>query len=330
MSFDKKKTIVCPKCSFEQEESQECMKCGVIIEKYKEIIKREKISESLSKYEELGPEQPMQEGKKPNKAVLLLLTLCFGGIGAHQFYMKKFKKGIIDYLCDCWTLLPNARSFVEFFAYLNTKTEDLQQHFRDNKIIPREKIVKGWKTYLSLFFIIFVMGIISSLDYSSEKHAQNRRDSKAKSNAKNFWANAIVEIACDSEFEYLSFSGEKSFSRENPPNGFSFDPDIEIAGELTFSKAPYLSYKDAKIKSTMNFSHKNSRNIMTLESDGHINKEIGAKEPYEFDVGPTLEYIETRIPGWVILSVSLFFIFGSPIGSLPILFYSITWFNPYI
>ncbi len=77
-------------------------------------------------YEELGPEQPMQEGKKPNKAVLLLLTLCFGGIGAHQFYMKKFKKGIIDYLFDCWTLLPNARSFVEFFAYLNTKTEDLQ------------------------------------------------------------------------------------------------------------------------------------------------------------------------------------------------------------
>ncbi len=51
MSFDKKKTMVCPKCSFEQEESQACMKCGVIIEKYKEIIKREKISESLSKSE---------------------------------------------------------------------------------------------------------------------------------------------------------------------------------------------------------------------------------------------------------------------------------------
>ena len=51
MSFDEKKTMVCPKCSFEQEESQECMKCGVIIEKYKEITKREKISESLSKSE---------------------------------------------------------------------------------------------------------------------------------------------------------------------------------------------------------------------------------------------------------------------------------------
>ncbi len=51
MSFDEKKTMVCPKCSFEQEESQECMKCGVIIEKYKEIIKPEKISESLSKSE---------------------------------------------------------------------------------------------------------------------------------------------------------------------------------------------------------------------------------------------------------------------------------------
>ncbi len=318
MSFDKKKTMICPKCSFEQEESQTCMKCGVIIEKYKEIITRGKVSESLSKYEELGPEQPMQEGKKPNKAVLLLLTLCFGGIGAHQFYMKKFKKGIIDYLCDCWTLLPNARSFVEFFAYLNTKTEDLQQHFRDNKIIPRENIVKGWKTYLSLFFIIFVMGFFSSLDYTAEKNAHKRRDSKAISNAKNFYNTAIAECAGDYEFNLLSFSGE------NPPNQFSLDPDIEIAGELTISNSPDY------IKSTMNFSHKNSRNIITLDNKGGTKKNIGAKEPYEFDVGPTLEYIETWIPGWVILSVILFFIFGSPIGSLPILFFSITWFNPYI
>lgn len=313
MSFDKKKTMVCPKCSFEQEESQECMKCGVIIEKYKEIITRGKVSESLSKYEELGPEQPMQEGKKPNKAVLLLLTLCFGGIGAHQFYMKKFKKGIIDYLCDCWTLLPNARSFVEFFAYLNTKTEDLQQHFRDNKIIPREKIVKGWKTYLSLFFIMFVMGNMDP----SPKYYIEKRDGEARSNAKNFYQTAIAECAF-SESNLLSFNGE------NPPNRFSLDPDIEIAGELIISDSPDY------IKSTMNFSHKRSRSIITLESDGHINKEIGAKEPYEFDLGTTLEYIETRIPGWVILFVILFFIFGSPIGSLPILYYSFHWYNPFL
>lgn len=272
---------------------------------YNELEKPNAIEEN----EEIGPDHPMQEGKKVNKALLLLLTLCLGGIGVHQFYMKKIKRGIF-HLVFCFTLVPNGMSLAELLVYLPTKTENLQQYFRDNKTPSRGKSFAGLMLYFFMILIAFISGAISG-----SPMGHRSKDQTAMVSGLNFY-NLAMDNATKSELSVLSFSGE------NPPNGFHHDNNITIAGKLTVLKDT-KNRKDWKIKSTMNFYHKNSRNIITIENNGHFRKKIGAKKPEIYDVENTIEYLITLLPAWVILFFILFFISASPIGSIPTLYFSL-------
>lgn len=55
--------------------------------------------------------------QRKDRNVAFLLTLFFGGFGAHHFYLSKTGLGIL-YLGFCWTLLPFLVAFVELFLIM--------------------------------------------------------------------------------------------------------------------------------------------------------------------------------------------------------------------
>jgi len=52
-----------------------------------------------------------------NRTTALLLTLFFGGMGAHRFYLGEVGLGVV-YLIFCWTFIPLLISFVELFLVM--------------------------------------------------------------------------------------------------------------------------------------------------------------------------------------------------------------------
>jgi TM2 domain-containing membrane protein YozV len=52
--------------------------------------------------------------ERKDRNIALLLTLFFGGFGAHHFYLNKTGLGII-YALFCWTLIPALFAFFELF-----------------------------------------------------------------------------------------------------------------------------------------------------------------------------------------------------------------------
>ena len=50
--------------------------------------------------------------RRKNIVKVMLLTFFLGGIGAHKFYFKENKKGVM-YLLFCWTFIPTIISYFE-------------------------------------------------------------------------------------------------------------------------------------------------------------------------------------------------------------------------
>ena len=71
--------------------------------------------------EQLAQLKTMKEdSSKPSLMVYLLLALCLGGIGAHDFYVGKSVKGLIK-LAFCWTGIPSIISLFNIFGALMNK-----------------------------------------------------------------------------------------------------------------------------------------------------------------------------------------------------------------
>ena len=51
---------------------------------------------------------------RKDRNVALLITLFFGGVGAHHFYLSKIGFGVL-YLVFCWTFIPVIIAFFELF-----------------------------------------------------------------------------------------------------------------------------------------------------------------------------------------------------------------------
>lgn len=69
-----------------------------------------------------------QRGKPADKAILLLITFFLGGIGMHKFYVKKYGWGTV-YLLLSWTGVPSLIALIEFFIYLFTSAEKIEEKY---------------------------------------------------------------------------------------------------------------------------------------------------------------------------------------------------------
>lgn len=86
---------------------------------------------------------------QPTRDKILTATLAFtlGTFGAHKFFMKKKRQGIL-YACFIWTGVPTILGFIEACLYLSDKNEVYVARLSapDNcppKQIRRDKIVAG-------------------------------------------------------------------------------------------------------------------------------------------------------------------------------------------
>src|SRR5258706_14987173 len=82
----------------------------------------------ILKTEEICPKCGVRQRGHVSKVALLLLTLFFGGIGAHKFYLGKYCQGAL-YLLFCWTMIPGLVALVEFFIYAFTSQERLGEKY---------------------------------------------------------------------------------------------------------------------------------------------------------------------------------------------------------
>src|SRR5258706_6221290 len=85
----------------------------------------------ILKIAEICPKCGVRQRGHVSKVALLLLTLFFGGIGAHKFYLGKYWQGAL-YLLFCWTMIPGLVALVEFFIYIFTSSERLNEKYSAN------------------------------------------------------------------------------------------------------------------------------------------------------------------------------------------------------
>jgi TM2 domain-containing membrane protein YozV len=88
----------------------------------------EQCGAQILKIAEICPKCGVRQRDHVSKVALLLLTLLFGGIGAHKFYLGKYWQGAL-YLLFCWTMIPGLVALVEFFIYAFTSQERLDEKY---------------------------------------------------------------------------------------------------------------------------------------------------------------------------------------------------------
>jgi TM2 domain-containing membrane protein YozV len=104
---------------------------------------------------EICPKCGVRQKRKVSKAVLLLLTFFFGGIGVHKFYTRKNWQGVA-YLLFCWTGIPGLIALIEFIIYAFTSREKLQKKYTASESTAVIAIV-------AVFGSIFVIGILAAI-----------------------------------------------------------------------------------------------------------------------------------------------------------------------
>lgn len=68
-----------------------------------------------------------------SRGFAILLSLLFGGIGAHKFYVDKPKAGIL-YLLFCWTFVPVIFGIIEAINYGSMSNDVFQQKYKSKKL----------------------------------------------------------------------------------------------------------------------------------------------------------------------------------------------------
>ena len=77
---------------------------------------------------EICPKCGVRQRREVSKTALLLLTFFTGGLGGHKFYLGKNWLGVL-YLLFFWTYIPALVSLVEFFIYVFTSSERLNEKY---------------------------------------------------------------------------------------------------------------------------------------------------------------------------------------------------------
>lgn len=68
-----------------------------------------------------------------SRGVAILLSLLFGSIGAHKFYVDKPRAGIL-YFLFCWTFIPAIFGVIEAIEYGSMSNDLFQQKYKTKKL----------------------------------------------------------------------------------------------------------------------------------------------------------------------------------------------------
>jgi len=104
---------------------------------------------------EICPKCGVRQHSHVSKAVLLLVTFFFGGIGAHKFYLGKWWQGAL-YLVFFWTWIPALAALVEFVVYCFTSSERLNEKYSAHATAALVVVIAG-------FVGIFMIGILAAV-----------------------------------------------------------------------------------------------------------------------------------------------------------------------
>ena len=109
----------------------------------------------ILKIAEICPKCGVRQRSPVSKTALVLLTFFFGGIGAHKFYLGKYWQGAL-YLLFCWTMIPGLVALVEFFIYIFTSSERLNEKYSAHGSAVIVLVVVA-------VFGIFMIGILAAI-----------------------------------------------------------------------------------------------------------------------------------------------------------------------
>ena len=105
---------------------------------------------------EICPKCGVRQHSHVSKAVLLLVTFFFGGLGAHKFYLGKWWQGAL-YLLFFWTWIPAVIALVEFIVYCFTSEERLNEKYSAHGTAVLVVII------VAVVFGIMMLGILAAV-----------------------------------------------------------------------------------------------------------------------------------------------------------------------
>lgn len=121
-----------------------------------------------------------------SKAVLLLVTFFFGGIGAHKFYLGKWWQGAL-YLVFFWTGIPALIALVEFIVYCFTSEERLNEKYSAHGAAALVVVIVG------VVFGVMMLGILAAVAIPAYQDYTHRARSAGAILSANPWRAAVAE-----------------------------------------------------------------------------------------------------------------------------------------
>ncbi|MGQ0547652.1 MAG: NINE protein [Betaproteobacteria bacterium] len=135
---------------------------------------------------EICPKCGVRQHSHVSKAVLLLVTFFFGGLGAHKFYLGKWWQGAL-YLLFFWTAIPALIALVEFIVYCFISEARLNEKYSAHGVAVLVLIVAA------VFFGIFVLGILAAIAIPAYQDYTHRARAAEGIMSVSPWRAAVAE-----------------------------------------------------------------------------------------------------------------------------------------
>jgi len=125
---------------------------------------------------EICPKCGVRQHSHVSKAVLLLVTFFFGGLGAHKFYLGKWWQGAL-YLIFFWTWIPALIALVEFIVYCFTSEDRLNEKYSAHGTAALVIVI------VAVFFGVAMIGILAAVAIPAYQDYTHRARSAAAQQA---------------------------------------------------------------------------------------------------------------------------------------------------
>jgi TM2 domain-containing membrane protein YozV/Tfp pilus assembly major pilin PilA len=135
---------------------------------------------------EICPKCGVRQHSHVSKAVLLLVTFFFGGLGAHKFYLGKWWQGAL-YLLFFWTWIPALIALVEFIVYCFTSEERLNEKYSAHGTAALVVVI------VAAFLGVMMIGILAAVAIPAYQDYTLRARSAGAIVSVQPWRTAVAE-----------------------------------------------------------------------------------------------------------------------------------------